>query len=314
MRYVLIIITAWLLSISSTNAQNYSCTIIPDDPEKATAFCSDCRYWPDGIMPYTFHSDVSAENRELTRAAMNEIESVNPNLRFVPRTNQSDYVEFKSSEGNSSPVGRQRGKQIIKMRDWNARMVIIHEIMHSLGFWHEQSRPDRDNYVEILWDNICEDIKHNFEKQNIGVTPNIPYDFYSIMHYHYQAGLKCTFCDCDAPPQETKTIKVQEPYTQQFQTQIGQSSYLSELDKIMLHFTYPSSKDRFINIMRPSTSNAIPTHIYNAMPRINRYTIGSLFVPEHSTVWIMPGVYKETEGVYDKAGVLKAPFGGVVLE
>ena len=39
--------------------------------------------------------------------------------------------------------------------------VIMHQIMHTAGFSHEHTRPDRDNYVEINWKNIQEGIYSN---------------------------------------------------------------------------------------------------------------------------------------------------------
>lgn len=64
--------------------------------------------------------------------------------------------------------------------------------MHTLGFKHEQTRHDRDDNVEIVWDNIKDDKKHNFEVSDLAFDSG-PYDFDSLMHYG-----TCDFCHRDA--------------------------------------------------------------------------------------------------------------------
>ena len=56
--------------------------------------------------------------------------------------------------------------------------------MHSIGFWHEHSRPDRDDYVTILKHNVIKERRHNFNKVHINQANMVgPYDVCSIMHY-----------------------------------------------------------------------------------------------------------------------------------
>ena len=59
----------------------------------------------------------------------------------------------------------------------------MHEFIHAFRFNHKQVRPDRDNYVEIVYENIPEDKVHNFNLFTGSRTFGVEYDGYSVMHY-----------------------------------------------------------------------------------------------------------------------------------
>lgn len=55
-------------------------------------------------------------------------------------------------------VGRElRGAQAISIgKNCDKFGIVVHELGHVIGFWHEHTRPDRDNYIQILSENIKE--------------------------------------------------------------------------------------------------------------------------------------------------------------
>ena len=82
-------------------------------------------------------------------------------------------------------MGRIFGKQSLWISAGCGLGGAIHELGHVLGFWHEQSRPDRDTYVTILWENIVTGKEDQFQKYSHMLVDSreVDYDYDSVMHY-----------------------------------------------------------------------------------------------------------------------------------
>ena len=77
-------------------------------------------------------------------------------------------------------MGRQGGGQPVSLGDGClSKGYIMHELMHAVGFFHEQSRWDRNEYVSINWENIRAGMQYNFLKYQWSEISNLsyPYDF-----------------------------------------------------------------------------------------------------------------------------------------
>ena len=150
---------------------------------------------------------------------------------MIERLNEADYVAvFKGNPGRCwSSVGRQGGRQQLSLGQGCADVgTVVHEFMHAIGFWHEQSRSDRDDYVTIHWENIRKGMEHNFNKCRNCKTQGSAYDTTSVMHYHSTAFSK--------NGQRTITKKGNH------NAQLGQYNGLSTLDKTEINALYCGGK------------------------------------------------------------------------
>jgi len=303
--------------------------------------------WTNGIIPFEFQitdalpSDcpnatpsgrVSELNQDAVKDAMEVLEAV-ANLDFqqcagsacgtgnrvLVRDTTNDIIRDSndncvSGTGNNSQLGMVGGQQIINFGSWgtpSTKFIIVHELLHTLGFHHEHQRAGRDIYITVNCENVrggCDGtlFEVQFELANDATSYGY-YDFDSVMHYG-----QCTFTSgMNCPTDEIRTITVPAP-NQAWQTLIGQRTHLSALDQATVSFLYRFPDWRFLDCTYSGGNGAS-----NGTFGRPYTTLGAALAntPAGGTIWVLNncslpvGTYSNQVTIKTAPGVT-ATFGG----
>ena len=152
--------------------------------------------WPGGVVPFIVNDNVSAELRLAITGAAEHFRRFAPMISLVPRSDQANWIEFiqyESTPCGASLVGMQGRGQVIFLNATGPGCatvgVVVHEVMHALGFFHEQQRADRDDYLHV--DTSClATAADKAQYDKAAAEPFGPFDYASIMLYQRSCAME----------------------------------------------------------------------------------------------------------------------------
>jgi len=208
--------------------------------------------WPNGIVHYRINQAFNHDDRAKILRGLMDIEEKTC-IKFIYKREKDgvkNWVNVVKADGCQSAIGMQQGgypgysgQSLSLGKGCVTPGITIHEFMHALGFSHEQTRPDRDDYVDIHTENIKGGPKgdialSNFAKNRFASdTLNQPYDYFSIMHYgmtYFSKNRRPTITPKDTPYYKEFTDSSLGPNCRK----IGQRCTMSGIDVLQIKSLY----------------------------------------------------------------------------
>nr|XP_061791464.1 dorsal-ventral patterning tolloid-like protein 1 isoform X1 [Nerophis lumbriciformis] len=220
------------------------------------------RIWPGGVIPYVIGGNFTGSQRAMFKQAMRHWEKQTC-VTFIEKSDEESYIVFTYRPcGCCSYVGRRgNGPQAISIgKNCDKFGIVVHELGHVIGFWHEHTRPDRDDHVTIIRDNIQPGQEYNFLKMEPGEVNSLgePYDFDSIMHYARNTFSRGMFLDTILPSRDENGVR----------PAIGQRTRLSKGDIAQARKLYrcpacgETLQDSTGNFSSPGYPNGYPSYTH----------------------------------------------------
>ncbi|XP_034554078.1 meprin A subunit beta-like [Notolabrus celidotus] len=172
-------------NIAEANKDSVRDDILVAPSIQRSATNNDDILWPSPV-PYVLDSSLDMNAKGVIMRAFDQFR-LKSCIDFRERTSDEYYIKAQKLNGCFSYVGRviTDGQDLSIGQNCDSISTVEHEFLHALGFNHEQSRYDRDDFVTINFENIIQDFVDNFDKvsSEFSTTNGVPYDYMSVMHY-----------------------------------------------------------------------------------------------------------------------------------